>query len=127
MILVDSSVWVDHLRRGDARLRALLENARVLAHPFVVGEIACGSLADRALVLELLRDLPMAAVADNEEVLLFVDRHRLHGKGLGYVDVHLLASVSLTPGSRLWTRDKRLHAIALKLDCAYGEGDGEVD
>lgn len=126
MILVDTSVWVDHLRRGDTRLRALLENARVLAHPFVVGEIACGTLSDRALVLELLRDLPMASVAEPEEVLAFLDRHRIHGNGLGYVDVHLLASVALTPGSKLWTRDKRLHGIAASLDCAYIEGEAEL-
>lgn len=125
MILVDTSVWVDHLRRGDARLRALLENARVLAHPFVVGEIACGSLSDRAMVLELLRDLPMASVAETEEVLAFIERHRIHGKGLGYVDVHLLAAVALTPGCSLWTRDKRLHVTAMDLDCAHREGDEE--
>jgi hypothetical protein len=71
----------------------LLENARVLAHPFVNGEIACGSLSDRA-VLDLMRHLPMAAVAETEEVLAFIDRHRIHGKGLGYVDVHLLAAVA---------------------------------
>ena len=123
MILVDTSVWVDHLRHGDARLGALLESARVLAHPFVVGEIACGSLSDRAVVLELLRDLPMAAVAEAEEVLDFIDRQRIHGKGLGYVDVHLLASVVLTPGARLWTRDKRLHEIAISLGCAHIEDD----
>lgn len=123
MILVDTSVWVDHLRRGDARLRGLLENARVLAHPFVIGEIACGSLSDRA-VLDLMRHLPMAAVAETEEVLAFIDRHRIHGKGLGYVDVHLLAAVALTPDSSLWTRDKRLHATAAVLHRAYIE-DGE--
>jgi predicted nucleic acid-binding protein len=121
LILVDTSVWVDHLRRGDAPLGTLLESARVLAHPFVVGEIACGSLSDRAVVLELLRDLPMAAVAEAEEVLDFIDRQRIHGKGLGYVDVHLLASVVLTPGARLWTRDKRLHEIAMSLGCAHVE------
>jgi predicted nucleic acid-binding protein len=121
LILVDTSVWVDHLRRGDARLRTLLENARVLAHPFVVGEIACGSLSDRETVLELLRELPMASVAEEDEVLAFIERHGIHGKGLGYVDVHLLAAVALTPGSRLWTRDKRLHAAAMDLDCAYME------
>ena len=123
MILVDTSVWVDHLRRGDARLRALLESASVLAHPFVVGEIACGSLSDRELVMELLRDLPAASVADAEEVLEFIDHNAIHGKGLGYVDVHLLAAVALTPGARLWTRDKRLHAIAVNLGCAYVESD----
>jgi predicted nucleic acid-binding protein len=123
LILVDTSVWVDHLRRGDARLRALLENARVLAHPFVIGEIACGSLSDRAAVLDLLRHLPMAAVAETEEVLAFIDSHRIHGEGLGYVDAHLLAAVALTPDSRLWTRDKRLHGTAMILDCAFVEGE----
>jgi predicted nucleic acid-binding protein len=121
LILVDTSVWVDHLRRGDARLRALLESASVLTHPCVIGEIACGSLADRTMVLELLGNLPMAAAADDEEALAFIERHRLHGKGLGYVDVHLLAAVALTPGARIWTRDKRLHAIGQALGCAYLE------
>lgn len=121
MILVDTSVWVDHLRRGDARLRDLLDNASVLVHPFVLGEIACGSLSDRALVLELLHDLPMTSVAEADEVLRFIDRHRIYGKGLGYVDVHLLAAVALTPGARLWTRDKRLRAIATSLGQAYTE------
>lgn len=123
MILVDTSVWVDHLRRGDAGLSTSLETARVLAHPFVVGEIACGSLSDRTVVLELLRDLPMAAVAEAEEVLDFIDRQRIHGKGLGYVDVHLLASVVLTPGARLWTRDRRLREIAMSLGCAHIEDE----
>jgi predicted nucleic acid-binding protein len=121
LILVDTSVWVDHLRRGDARLRDLLDNASVLVHPFVLGEIACGSLSDRALVLELLHDLPMTSVAEADEVLRFIDRHRIYGKGLGYVDVHLLAAVALTPGARLWTRDKRLRAIATSLGQAYTE------
>lgn len=119
MILVDTSVWVDHLRRGDARLIALLDGASVLIHPFVIGEIACGSLADRDTVLELLQDLPTATVANADEVLVFIDRHRLHGKGLGYVDMHLLAAVALSQGARLWTRDKRLHTAALALGCAH--------
>ena len=121
MILVDTSVWVDHLRRGDARLSALLDGASVLIHPFIIGEIACGSLADRKTVLELLQDLPTAAAADADEVLVFIDRHRLHGKGLGYVDVHLLAAVALSHGAKLWTRDKRLRAAAQALGCAHEE------
>ena len=88
-------------------------------HPFVVGEIACGSLSHRASILELLGELPAAAVAENEEALGFIERHALHGKGIGYVDVHLLAAVALTPGARLWTRDKRLQAAADELGCAY--------
>lgn len=127
MILVDTSVWVDHLRRGDARLRALLENARVLAHPFVIGEIACGTLSDRKVVLELLRDLPSASVAEAEEVIDFIERHRLHGKGLGYVDVHLLAAVALMSDATLWTRDKRLHEIAVRLRCAHIEDSSVED
>ena len=80
MILVDTSVWVDHLRRGDARLAALLERGAVVMHPFVIGEMACGSLADRAMILELLQDLPSAVVAENDEVLGFIERLGLHGK-----------------------------------------------
>jgi predicted nucleic acid-binding protein len=121
LILVDTSVWVDHLRRGDVRLAALLESASVLVHPFIVGEIACGSLANRKTVLELLQDLPMAAVADADEVLVFIEHHELHGKGVGYVDVHLLAAVALTEGAKLWTRDKRLRAAAQALGCAHQE------
>ena len=119
MILVDTSVWVDHLRRGDARLAALLESAAVLVHPFVVGEIACGSMADRKAVLMLLQDLPAATVADDHEVLQYIERHRLWGKGIGYVDAHLLAAVALTQGATLWTRDKRLAEAATSLDLAF--------
>ncbi|MEO7244205.1 MAG: type II toxin-antitoxin system VapC family toxin [Rubrivivax sp.] len=124
MILVDTSVWIDHLRRGDAELAELLERGAVVMHPFVVGEIACGNLTDRAMVLELLQDLPAAAVADNDEALGFIDRHDLHGRGIGLVDVHLLASIALTLGSKLWTRDKRLHAVALDLNCAHPDARG---
>lgn len=119
MILVDTSVWVDHLRIGDAHLAALLERGSVVMHPFVVGEIACGSLTHRAPIIELLRELPAATVAEGDEVLGFIERHALHGKGIGYVDVHLLASVALTQGASLWTRDKRLQAAADDLGCAY--------
>ena len=122
MILVDTSVWVDHLRRGDAQLAQLLEGAAVLMHPFVIGEIACGSLADRKGVLELLQDLPVAPVADVDELLAFVERQRLFGKGIGYVDIHLLASVALSAGAALWTRDKRLRTAADGLGCAFQPG-----
>jgi predicted nucleic acid-binding protein len=121
LILVDTSVWVDHLRRGDPQLVALLESASVLIHPFIVGEIACGTLADRKVVLELLQELPAASVADTHEVLAFIERHRLFGRGIGYVDVHLLAAVALTDGSSLWTRDKRLRSIAESLKFSYRE------
>ena len=120
MILVDTSVWVDHLRSGDAALAALLERGAVLGHPFVIGEIACGSLTDRGAILALLQHLPMAVVAEADEVLAYLNRHKLHGKGIGYVDTHLLASTALTGGTKLWTRDRRLHAVAHALGSAYG-------
>jgi len=119
LILVDTSVWVDHLRAHDAQLATLLERSAVVMHPFVLGEIACGSLADRALILELLQGLPMAVTAEADEVLGFIERHRLFGKGVGYVDVHLLASVALSQGAQLWTRDKCLLAVAASLGCAH--------
>lgn len=118
MILVDTSVWVDHLRRGDTQLAELLEGGGVVIHPFVVGEIACGSLADRPLILELLQALATVVVADNDEALGFIERHGLYGKGIGFIDVHLLASVALTAGASLWTRDKRLHSVAEELGLA---------
>lgn len=121
MILVDTSVWVDHLRRSDAQLAALLERGGAAMHPFVVGEIACGSLARRAAVLELLQDLPAAVVAEHHEVLGFIERHRLHNKGIGYVDVHLLMSTALTHGATLWTRDLRLRAAAADLGCGFAD------
>ncbi len=121
MILVDTSVWVDHLRRGDPGLVDLLERSAVVMHPFVVGEIACGSLRDRKALLELLQDLPPAVVATDDEVMQFIERQALHGKGIGYVDVHLLASVALTGGARLWTRDQKLRQAAAALGCAHPE------
>jgi predicted nucleic acid-binding protein len=105
MILVDTSVWVDHLRKGEQGLAALLTASNVLMHPFVVGELACGNLHQRKEVLALLRDLPRAAIATDDEVLLFIEQHTLMGRGLGYIDAHLLASVALQGTARLWTRD----------------------
>jgi predicted nucleic acid-binding protein len=121
LILVDTSVWVDHLRRGDPGLVDLLERSAVVMHPFVVGEIACGSLRDRKPLLELLQDLPAAVVATDDEVMQFIERHALHGKGIGYVDVHLLASIALTDGARLWTRDQKLRQAAATLGCTHPE------
>jgi len=118
VILVDSSVWVDHLRKGNATLAHMLDHKRVLAHPFVVGELALGSLTQRKAILAALQDLPQAIVASETEVLRFIDQEALHGRGIGYVDAHLLASARLTAGASLWTRDKRLHTVADQLGLA---------
>jgi predicted nucleic acid-binding protein len=112
VILVDTSVWIDHLRGGDTTLTRLLNAGQVLAHPFVVGELALGSLRQRDTILSALQDLPQAVLASDPEVLSFIDLQQLHGLGIGYVDAHLLTAARLTHGGRLWTRDKRLHAIA---------------
>ena len=117
MILVDTTVWIDHLRCSDRLLIEALERDAVVMHPFVVGEIACGSLTNRASILDLLQQLPMATVAESDEVLGFIESHKLHGKGIGYIDVHLLASAAIG-GAKLWTRDRRLDAVARKLGCA---------
>lgn len=122
MILVDTSVWIDHLCVGDAELVTLLNNSRVLMHPFVLGELACGNLRNRTEVLALLKDLPRLAIATDDEVLFFIERHTLMGRGIGYVDAHLLAAVILSGVARLWTRDKRLQAVALSLVQAYAKG-----
>ena len=119
MILVDTSVWVDHLRAGDARLAELLESSTVAMHPMVLGELACGNLNDRETLLALWRNLPRLTVAADAEVLFLLERHRLWGRGIGYLDVHLLTSVSLNPDARLWTRDKRLQESAEQLELAF--------
>jgi len=111
VILVDTSVWVDHLRRGNRPLRDLLADARVVGHPLVTGELAMGHLRRRAEILALLDNLPQAVQAAHEEVLLFVAEHELAGSGLGWIDAHLLCSAALDR-SRLWTLDRRLAAVA---------------
>jgi len=118
VILVDTSVWIDHLRIGDEDLKELLNSSGVLAHPFVIGEVACGNLRKRSEVLSLMRNLPQANVATDEEVLFFIEQHRLMGRGVGYIDAHLLAAVSLTPPALLWTRDRRLGALATEIQLA---------
>jgi predicted nucleic acid-binding protein len=118
LTLVDTSIWVDHLRRTDGTLVALLEAGAVLTHPFVIGELALGSMRRRETVLTAMADLPRAQVASDAEVLTFVDRHVLFGRGIGYVDAHLLAAVRLTAGARLWTKDRKLRDIAHHLDLA---------
>lgn len=115
MILVDSSVWIDHLHRADAALVALLEGNEVASHPMVVGELALGAIVGRDAFLDLLGALPPVVEASHPEVLRFVSDRRLQGRGLSFVDAHLLAAVVLSAGARLWTRDRRLQQAAVEL------------
>ncbi len=121
MVLVDTSVWVDHLRRGNSELTTLLRQNQVLSHPFVVGELALGNLQQRHNVLAALQNLPAANVATEQEVLSLIARHALYGTGIGYVDAHLLASARLSPNCKLWTFDKRLQVAAVALGVACSE------
>lgn len=116
MILVDTSVWIDHLAEGEPRLERLLNDESVLMHPFVVGELALGSLGRREIVIDALTLLPQVVRASHDEVMHFLHVERLFGKGIGYVDLHLLASTRLTPGATLWTKDKRLRLLAGELN-----------
>jgi predicted nucleic acid-binding protein len=112
VILVDTSVWVDHLSKNNSEMKRLLDGGRVLLHPFIVGELAMGNLKRRNLVLKELQKLPEALVAREEEVLQFVAARGIFGRGIGYIDAHLLTSVQLMPGASLWTRDKRMFEVA---------------
>lgn len=124
MILVDTSVWVDHLRAKNDDLAALLDAGAVLAHPFVIGEVALGRLQQRQTVLTALSDLPQAGVATDVEILAFIGRHEIFGRGIGYVDAHLLAAVRLTAGAKLWTGDRRLHGVAEEFGLAMAQRRG---
>lgn len=115
MVVVDTSVWVDHLRPGDQQLADLLQAKRVLIHPFVIGELALGDLQPRDEILAMLQDLPRAVVATDDEVLDFIEQRELIAIGIGYVDAHILASVALTPSAKLLSRDKRMRAVADRL------------
>jgi predicted nucleic acid-binding protein len=118
MVLVDTSVWVNHLRRGDIKLEGLLLNGEVVCHPFVIGELACGNIKNRSEILTLLQALPEAPTIDLAEYLYFIEQNHLSGIGIGFVDVHLLSSAKLS-GIPLWTNDKRLKETALKLKVFY--------
>ena len=127
MILVDTSVWVDHLRAGDVTLTGLLEDGEVLVHPFVIGELALGDLRRRDDILDMLAGMPQAEVATDPEVLQFIHRHALFALGIGYVDAHLLAAARLTSGAAIWTRDRRLSAAADRLGLAMPPAGPDVN
>ncbi len=118
MILADTSVWIEHFRRGEPALEAALDANEVMLHPFVIGELACGNLRDRAGVLAWLTDLSLVQEATHDEVMTFIERRRLMGRGIGYVDAHLLASTALTRPVRLFTLDRRLNTVATDLGLA---------
>jgi predicted nucleic acid-binding protein len=118
LILVDTSVWVEHLRTGRPDLARLLDDGLALGHPWVAGELALGHLVRRAEIIGLLGAIPPAIVATPEEILVLVEHHELHGIGIGYVDAQLLASTALTDGASLWTTDRRLEAAAVRVGCA---------
>jgi predicted nucleic acid-binding protein len=115
MVLADTSIWIDHFRRGDLRLAGFLDRGDVVMHPFVLGELVLGYVPKIVAIMDDLRALPKAIVANTDEVLQFIADRKLSGSGIGYVDVHLLAAAALTPETLVWTRDKRLHTAAQSL------------
>lgn len=118
MILVDTSVWVDHFRQTEPQLQFLLESRQVICHPFIIGELALGNMRDRSITLRHLTRLPAAVVAKHHEVMSLIEASGLGGRGIGYVDAHLLAAARLS-GARLWARDKRLAGVASELEAHY--------
>ena len=118
MVLVDTSIWINHLRKGQPTLREMLIDGEVTCHPFIVGELACGNLSNRAEFFSLLQTLPMVPVADQAEVLYFIEKHNLMGKGVGFVDIHILASAHLAH-MPIWTSDKRLQSITLGMNISF--------
>ena len=118
MVLVDTSIWVIHLRQGSRKLEKLLIDAEVMCHPFIIGELACGNLKNRSEIISSLQSLPMAPKIEFDEFLFFIDRNDLMGKGVGFVDVHLLAAAQLA-GVTLWTADKKLKSMADQLELTF--------
>ena len=121
MILVDTSVWIDHLRSESLVLSGLLRSSRVVMHPLVLGELACGNLINRSQLLKLWSGLSSMPTVNQEETLFFIEKNKLMGKGIGYIDVQLLASVALDNGTKLWTHDKRLDVLAIQLGYAWNK------
>jgi predicted nucleic acid-binding protein len=118
MVLVDTSVWIDHLRKPNERLVSLLENEDVAIHPFIIGELACGNLKNRKEIIALLHALRFVTKVDDDELLFFIERHSLMGRGIGLVDIHLLASC-LLDSCLLWTKDKRLQNMASEMGIEF--------
>ncbi|MGR3302351.1 MAG: type II toxin-antitoxin system VapC family toxin [Candidatus Scalindua sp.] len=118
MVLVDTSVWVDHFRSGNSQLVKLLNDGDVICHPFIIGELACGNIKNRKQILSLLLALPTAMQASHQEILEFIEIKKLTGKGLGYIDVHLLGAAFLS-NAALWSRDKKLNAISLEFKVGF--------
>ncbi len=118
MILVDTSIWVDHFRKGSDKLASLLQSVEVATHPFVIGELSCGHLKNRGAILELLAELPQVTLAEHEEVLKLVESRKLMGTGIGWRDAHLLASALLS-GTPLWTADTKLRSLSAMIGVLY--------
>lgn len=118
MVLVDTSVWIDHFRKGNPRLEALLDEGEVLCHPFIIGELACGQIVNRRQIMAFLCSLPRVVAADHNEVMHLIDGHQLMGTGIGYLDAHLLASARVS-SALIWTFDVSLDKTSAKLEVAY--------
>ena len=120
MILADSSVWIDHLIVEDPHLVSMLDQQEILIHPMVIGELACGNMRDRADMMRLFRRLPKILAASHDEVLFLIEYHQMMGRGIGFIDAHLLAAAVMSAPTQLWTKDRRLMALASELGVAYG-------
>ena len=118
MVLVDTSVWISHFRDGNSRLQKQLEEGRVVSHPFIIGELACGNITNRTEIISLMQSLPTLDVVEQDELLLFIEHHKIMGKGLGFVDVHLIAATMLA-GIPIWTLDKKLRGVSSKLNIDF--------
>ena len=114
MVLVDTSVWVSHFRHGNSRLQKLLKQSRIVSHPFIIGELACGNISNGTEIISLIQSLPMLDAVEHEELLLFIVHNKMMGRGLGFVDVHLMAAAMLA-GIPIWTQDKKLKQACSRL------------
>ncbi len=123
MVLIDTVVWIDHLQSNDEHLSMLLENEQIVMHPMVIGELAMGNLANRQRTLEDFAKLPEISVATHEEVLFFIEHHRLMGTGIGYIDAHLLTASVLHGATQLWTRDRRMMTVATEMGIGYNANE----